>query len=242
MKTMTKFFVFAAAFGAGALVTVQAQTIADWTFETTQPGVVDGPASPGAGVWITNILAEVGSGTASGFHAGAATYSSPAGNGSVRSFSSALWAVGDFYQFETSTLGLNNITLSYDQVSSGTGPGTFQLAYSTDGVSFTSIGTTYTVLDNGLAPNASWNATTANPVYTFSDDLSAITAIDNAATVYFRLIDSGTEDAAGTANVGTGGTDRVDNFTVAQAVPEPASIALAGLGVLALLIIRRRRS
>ena len=116
--------------------------------------------------------------------------------------------------------------MSIKPVSSGTGPGTFQLAYSTDGVSFTSIGTTYTVLDNGLAPNASWNATTANPVYTFSDDLSAITAIDNAATVYFRLIDSGTEDAAGTANVGTGGTDRVDNFTVAQAVPEPASIAL----------------
>src|SRR5438552_17437540 len=68
--------------------------IADWTFESSLPA-----GSPGAGVWITNISAEIGSGTASGWHAGASTYTSPAGNGSAHSFSSSLWAVGDLYQF-----------------------------------------------------------------------------------------------------------------------------------------------
>ena len=114
-----------------------ATTIATWTFETSQPGVVDGPAAPGAGIYITNITAEVGTGTASGLHAGAATYSSPAGNGSSHSFSGNTWAVGDFYQFAVSTVGAQNIQVSYDQTSSGTGPGQFYLAYSTDGVNFT---------------------------------------------------------------------------------------------------------
>ena len=167
---------------------------------------------------------EIGSGSASGFHAGAAVYSSPSGNGSFHSFSSTLWAVRDYYQFEVNTLNHAGVTLSFDQTSSNTGPGGYNLAYSTDGVNFTGFAS-YTVLANA-SPNIPWNTTTYNNAYTFNYDLSAISALNNQSTVFFRLVDDSTVSASG-GTVGTAGTDRVDNFVVSAAlVPEPATTAL----------------
>ncbi len=54
-----------------AASSAMAGTIADWTFETSIPSTA-GPYSP-----------EVGAGSATGSHAAASTYSSPAGNGSA---------------------------------------------------------------------------------------------------------------------------------------------------------------
>jgi hypothetical protein len=91
----------------GFLVTasiLQAQTVAQWTFETSLPATA-GPFSP-----------ELGSGSASGSHAAAATFSTPAGNGSTHSFSANTWAVGDSWQFQVNTLGFNNVGLSWDQL------------------------------------------------------------------------------------------------------------------------------
>jgi len=77
-------FLFAA---AGMVACTRAQTIADWTFETTIPSAA-GPYSP-----------EVGAGSASGSHAlGTTVYSSPAGNGSSHSFSANMWTTGDYFQ------------------------------------------------------------------------------------------------------------------------------------------------
>src|SRR3954453_15706128 len=82
----------------------QAQTTNTlWTFETSAP-VTAGPVSP-----------EIGTGSGIGFHAGAVTYSSPAGNGSAKSYSANTWAVGDYWQFQVSTVGFSNIGISYDQ-------------------------------------------------------------------------------------------------------------------------------
>jgi hypothetical protein len=208
-------------------MSAQAVVIANWTFETSIP-LTAGPFTP-----------EVGAGSALGVHAGAATYSSPAGNGSSHSFSSNTWAIGDYYQFSVSTLGLSNISLTFDQTSSNTGPRDFGVFYSTNGVSFTQFGADYQVLPNA-APNPTWNATTSSPIYTFSYDLSSVASLNNAATVTFRLQNTTTVAANGTTVAATG-TDRVDNVIIqTQAVPEPASMAVLGLGVVAL--IRRRRS
>jgi hypothetical protein len=201
---------------------VQAQsTIADWTFETSAPATA-GPISP-----------ETGSGAMTGSHAGATVYSSPAGNGSAHSYSSTLWANGDYYEAQVATTGYtDDISLSWSQTSSGTGPGQYQLQYSTDGSTWNNIGSTYTVLDNGLAPNASWNATTASSAYNFSVDLTAATsgAVDNDPTLDLRFEDESTTSASGGV-VSTGGTDRIDNVLVqATAVPEPSSLSLFGVG------------
>jgi len=194
-----------------------AATIADWTFETSQPGVVDLPASPGAGIWITNIAAESGSGTASGLHAASSTYSSPVGNGSSHSFSSTAWAVGDCYQFAVSTVGAQNINVSFDTVSSATGPRDFNLAYSVNGTSFTTFGS-YT---NGSTP--SWSSSSTASQYTHTYNLSSATAINNVSVVYFRLVDASTASSNG-GSVGTGGTSRVDNFIVSGATGTPPTI------------------
>jgi len=217
---------------AVASTSVKAQIITKWTFETSVPATA-GPFAP-----------EIGSGSASGFHSGSGgttTYSSPAGNGSTHSFSANGWAVGDYYQFQTGTLGDSGLTVSYDQTSSNTGPGQYQFGYSTDGVNFTSFGAVYSVLANA-APNAPWNATTSSSAYTLTYDLSSVAGLNNQNNVYFRLTDEATTSANGGA-IGTAGTDRVDNFTVSLTpAPEPTTLALGLLGGLAVLGLRARRS
>ena len=42
----------------------------------------------------------------------AATYTSPAGNGSQYAFSSNNWSPGDYYQVTLSTLGFTNVSIS----------------------------------------------------------------------------------------------------------------------------------
>jgi hypothetical protein len=227
MKTLLPAILFLAASASMASAAVLAQ----WTFETTIPTTA-GPLTP-----------ESGSGTGTAFHASSATvYSNPSGNGSAESWSSTQWAVGDYWQFEVSTVGYENITLSWDQTSSNTGPRDFGLYYSTDGSTFTQFGSNYMVLANA-SPNPVWSSGTYQPAHFFPRDLSAITALDNDASVFFRIVDESTTSAAG-GTVATGGTSRIDNFTVMadelRAVPEGGP-GLAGLaGVLGLITVLRR--
>ena len=202
---------------------LNAQTIAKWTFETSIPST-SGPYSP-----------ETGSGSASGSHSGASIYTSPAGNGSLHSFSATNWAVGDLWQLSSSTVGYSGIQLEWDQISSGTGPKNFDLTYSTDGTTYLPI-LSYSVLVNA-SPNT-WSTATFSPASHFSVDLSTFTDLNNAASVFFRLTDNSTTSAAG-GTTAFGGTDRLDNFTI-EVVPEPASVALLGLGCAAVVAFRRR--
>jgi hypothetical protein len=209
----------------------QAALVALWTFETSAP-VTAGPFNP-----------ETGAGQALGKHtSGSTVYSSPAGNGSSKSFSSNNWAIGDYYQFKISTLGLGGINLAWDQTGSATGPRDFVVKYSTDGVNFTNFGSQYAVQING-SPNSPWSSLgSPNPVFSFSNNLSAITALNNQANVYLRLV-MNSSTANNGSPVAAGGTNRVDNVAItATPVPEPATLAMGLAGAIGLVGYAVRRN
>jgi hypothetical protein len=220
------------------ITSAKANVIADWTFQSalSTNNIIGAGLTPSG--TQSGVLADIGTGTASASHATAGSaWSIPAGNGSTNSWSVNNWSVGDYFQFQVSTLTFQNINVSFDQTSSGTGPRDFGLYYSTNGTIFTQFGANYSVLPNA-APNTPWSVTTQNSAYSFSFDLSAITALNNSAADYFRLVDQTTSSASGGV-VGTGGTDRVDNFMVST-VPEPATLVLTGMGLMALVALRRK--
>lgn len=242
-----------------AVQTINAQTIAQWTFENTA-NTNGFNVAPGANTSPGTIQADNGlnySGSvASGLHATAATYSFPAGDldpiiaalapgasgpglpgssaanasPSVHSLSANNWSVNDYWSFTTSTLGYTGVEVAFDQAGSGTGPANFGLSYSINGGAFTSFATYSVVL-------SAWNTTTAQPSSLL---FAGGGAFDNANSIVFRLVDLSTTSING-GTVGTGGTDRVDNFTVVSIVPEPTALALAGLGGLSLMLFRRQR-
>jgi hypothetical protein len=211
----------------------EAQPIVQWTFEVSHP------FGGGGGNWLTNVAAEVGVGTASAFHsAGNRGAISPFGNGSAHSLSTSNWAAGDFYQFWLSTSGYSNLNVSFDVTSSSAAPGRDYLEYSTDGgANFTVVGGTNTILING-SPNPAWNSTTYNPVYTSSYDLSSISALNNASSVHFRVVDLSTISASG-GTVNPGAPELIDNFTV-SVVPEPRGLLVWMVAILCAQKWRRR--
>jgi hypothetical protein len=230
-----KAFLFAfVLLGAAAVAPLSAQVLASWNF--------DADTISGSSANFGPLAADTGSGSATGHHASAAsTWSAPVGNASAKSFSVNTWAVGDYFQFQTSAASSSSLSVSWDQTGSSTGPKDFGLFYSTDGINFTQFGSNYSILVNA-APNSPWTGSgSRNSAYTFSDDLSSITALNNSPAVYFRLTDESTIALNG-GTVATAGTDRVDNFTI-SAIPEPSTYALlAGFAVLGFAALRRKRT
>jgi hypothetical protein len=214
------------------LTTARGATIADWTFENSKPNGIEF-----AGSWYTNVTAEIGLGTASAWHSSFALYSAFPGNGSSAAFGVTNgWSVGDFYQLAVSTVGDQNISLSYDQSGTSTGPGTFYLEYSTDGNTFTQFGSNYSVTVGN------WTYLTVNTNTTFNFDLSSVSAIDGQQMVYFRIVDASATAIDGGPVEGYE-DDRVDNVVIsAQAVPEPAAMTLAAVGGLFFALSLKRSS
>jgi len=220
--SVVAFAAIAATANAGSAV-----DLALWTFETSVPTTA-GPHVAESGLFAATS-------DALGFHAGATTYSNPAGNGSVESFSSTNWLVGDYYQFTTSTLGYQSIVLTFDQASSNTGPRDFVVQYSSDGINFTN-GLQYQVLANA-SPNPVWSTGGGRlSEYTTTTSIP----VDNAGQLVIRLTNNSTVSANG-GTVASGGTSRVDNVQISGVlIPTPGATGL--LAVAGVVAARRRRA
>ena len=232
--------------GTGS-VQAQSTTLALWTMPTAFPtgaGLVPTGTSyrpPNgsfpAGTPDQGLLTGSTSAILSTFHTlAAATYTSPAGNGSLYSFSGNNWSPNDFYQVVLPTTGgWTNLSVSWDQARSSTGPASFSLQTSTDGTTFTT-GTTYTVLQSGGggAPGT-WSTATYNSLY--SNTFALPSSVENQTSLYIRFLN--TTGSVSSSN----GTSRIDNVSV-TAVPEPAAFALFGAGMASLVGLTRlwRRS
>lgn len=122
--------------------------------------------------------------------------------------------------FSLSTLGYEDLVLSFTTRGTGTGFDTHAWSWSTDGVNYTPF--------TSIAANqtSTWSIETV--------DFSSISALENIPTAYLMLTVSGATS--------TSGNNRFDNIQInAVAVPEPTALALlGGFGILAL--IKRRRA
>jgi len=226
VKTSLQIAVLATAAWAG---TAHAVVVAQWDFEAA--------VAPVASTSWTGIAASTGSGSASGVHAGSATWTTPVGNGSTKSASANTWAIGDYWQFNFSTSGYTGLAISFDQTSSGTGPRDFTLAYSTNGISFTNF-SNYSLLQNSTP---AWTGATYAPAYNLSLSLSGVTALDNQTSVFVRLFNTSSVSASG-GTVANGGASRIDNFTVNMTlIPEPGTYALLLAGLAVIGFVARRR-
>jgi PEP-CTERM motif len=208
----------AIALAASVVISGRASAVNDlnagWTFEA--PGFMPAvPVSvlagqPGPSAFADGgTPANIGTATAKGVHAAATTMTTPVGNGSTQSYSTNVWSVGDYYQFQTSTTGATNIGFQVEQTGSGTGPRDFKIQYSTDNITYTDGGT-YSL------SGPSWSS--AAPISppqsdTYAFDFSSITALNNQPSVYFRLTDTSTTSITG-GTVGTAGSGRIDNVGI----------------------------
>ena len=123
-----------------------------------------------------------------------------------------------------STLGFENIIVSFATQGTGTGFNSNQFQYSLDGVTFVDFGSTF-------APPVAFGAV---PVVF---DLGSISGLNNNQNAAFRLVFSGATSATG--------NNRIDNFVVEgtnTTIPEPTTIALLGTGMTTLFArVWRRR-
>ena len=230
MKTAS---VIVTAISAAAAVSAAANAalVAGWSMPTAVAAATTGSN-------YTYGAADQGAQTAgsslTGYHAAAATtWSSPAGTGSTYSLSSNTWGVGDYYQVTVDTRGYGDISISWDQTRSSTGPSVFDLKMSVDGgANFTTVNAGYSVVQAGGTGTgtSSWNTTTGQTGFTTTTIAGSAAA--GKASVIFRFVN--------TLAVASGGTNRIDNILVTgNAVPAPGALAL--LGVAGLIGARRRR-
>lgn len=208
----------------------QANLIAYWNFNS-----YSGNGNP------TTLSADLGTGALS-FSAGLsdtdvdnpatgttlnAVGADPAGN-SLSIINGSPTNNGQYIELAFSTAGYEDLVLTYATIGDEPGFAASQWAYSVNGGGFTMFGL-------ALNPSTSYAV--------FTRDFSALAALDDAASVVLRYTFSGGNPGVGNINR----TNQLDNIqlnaTPLAAVPEPASIALAGIGAagLAIQALRRRR-
>jgi PEP-CTERM motif len=246
-----------------------AQTVfTAWSFNNSQSAPYNNPA-PGTGAGTALILGMDNSYNGGNTNYGDVTLTTGTANTSFSEYTWRIrgnpnngWAAtapeyGQGIELDVSTLGYQDILFSFDWYCTAQGIRDLQFQYNLDAAN--SAGW---VNFGGTSPTGTYIAT-AKDFYnapgspTISIDLRSITGANNDPNFGIRLVSAydstgnlGDEYASATLSSGatveyngTSGNWRFDNldFTgTAVVVPEPSTLALAGLGLTGLIAVRRR--
>lgn len=207
---------------------ISAATIVYWNFNN--------PTGTPPTAWTGNIAGDIGTGSLSmaGWGGGTdlfagSTINAQGGAAAEESLSltgggssAPFPGNGTYIQLSFSTTGFENIVVSFATRGTSTGFNSSDWLYSTNGTDFTSLGV---------------STATRNTTFALATvDFSAVSAIENASTVYLRYVLNGATSSSG--------NNRIDNLLVeATAVPEPSTYAMlfAGVGVM-IWVVRRKRA
>lgn len=217
-----------------------ADIITQWNFNSATPdnNLATGTLTPSVG---TGTASGVGGVNATAFASGAAN----GGSSDPATTDDTGWQVTAFaaqgtenqgrgVQFMVSTLGFQDIIVTFDQRHSNTSSRFYAGQYTVDG------GTSWitAVTFEGNAGDTWFNGRTI--------DLSSVAAADNNANFGIRVVaafapgTNGYVASSGTATYAPAGTARFDYVTFAgSVVPTPGSMALLAVG--GLMVARRRR-
>ncbi len=163
----------------------------------------------------------------------------------------------DGIQGFVSTVGLQNVSVSWDQRTSNSSSKYVAFFYTIDGANWLqAAGSTFTAGQLSGTANPAADSVLGNLFVNGSGDrfhnnrivdLSSIAGVNDNANFGFRIVsafDPNTNQFTGTnATFATTGTWRFDMVTVsATAIPEPTSMALLGVAGLTGLVVRRCRT
>ena len=250
-----------------SLAAAQAQTtITGWTFDNLAIGSVANPApSTGSGLATalgfsnsyngTNSISNPDVASASGSSSGGPLAWRVRGAGAApnggNGWSSQAPIGTQGAEFDASTAGFNSIQISFDVDTTAQAERNLQLEYTLDGstwlnATLTSAGNLGTLATGSTANTVSgsyvqlgsgWNNGITATIAGAQDDSNFGIRIVNAST--------GIDDVnvSGAALNNTSGNWRFDNVVIAgtvDAVPEPTTLALAGISLVGLLAFRKR--
>jgi hypothetical protein len=224
--------------------TASGATITLWNFNSPTPdaNVGTGTTAPAVGSGTASLLA-----TNTATFATGNTVSDPAGandNSGWNTTSYQAQGVGNKeggVQFDVSTLGYENISVSWSERHSNTANRYTRFQYSLDGSTF---------IDGPV------NITPAeNAFFDWVVDLSSISGVNDNPNFEIRLVSEFESTATGAGTAGyvatrvttpttytANGTVRFDMVTFSGTViPEPNTMALIGLGLAGLLVCGRRK-
>lgn len=223
-----------------------ADTIVQWNFNSVpaDSSTATGSTAASTGSGMASLIGGVTGAFGSGSANGGSSDPAATDNSGWQTTGYAAQGVGDLSrgaQFQTSTVGYENILFSYDLRHSNTSSRYEAVQYSLDGINFTTAATF-----DGNAGDTWFKGRTVD-LTSFND------VVANVANLYLRVVATfapGTTAYApanaGSSYAGTG-TWRFDMVTVSgsviPAVPEPKNYAmlLAGLGMLGFIARRRFR-